>query len=42
MTKLINILESEICQEIENLILDGYTKITIERQSDGVWTVKAE
>ena len=42
MTKLINILESEICQEIENLILAGYTKISIERQADGTWTVKAE
>lgn len=42
MTKLKNISESEISQQIENLILDGYTKITLEKQSDGTWTIKAE
>ena len=42
MTKLKNILESEISQQVENFILDGYKKITLEKQSDGTWTIKAE
>lgn len=42
MTKLQNISESELSQEIENFILAGYTKITLEKQSNGTWTIKAE
>jgi hypothetical protein len=42
MTKLIDILESEISQHIENFILDGYIKITLEKQSNGMWAIKAE
>ena len=42
MTKLINISEFEVPQRAGNLVLEEYTKINLEKQTDGTCIIKRE
>ncbi len=42
MTQLNDVPENEICQQIETFILTGFNKITLEKQINGMWTIRGE
>lgn len=42
MSELNDVPENEVTQVVENFILAGNEKITLLKQSDGNWTIKAE
>lgn len=41
MVELKDIPEDQICTQIKNLILAGWKKICLVKQSDGNWTITA-
>ncbi len=42
MTQLNDVPENKISQQIKTFILTGFSKITLEKQTDGKWTIKGE
>ncbi len=42
MAELRDVPGNEVPRIVKGFILDGYTKITVEKQSDGNWTVTGE
>ena len=40
MTELKDVPENRIAQQVEIFILAGLTKISMEKQRDGNWTIK--
>ena len=42
MTELNNVPENKVSQQIKIFIAAGLTKITIEKQPDGNWTIRGE
>lgn len=39
---LLDVPENEVLKIVEGFMSDGFIKITIEKQSDGNWTVTGE